>query len=134
MSQNQPPSPESKIQSPELRRLAEEHSTEVASVIIELELPARKVEVERVLRRGVEMALPRRVTSPTAAEGGEAEKREAEAKSFLRQVLGVSPRWLGAARSFVADVTGPPPEPLPAIALAALTHRYPTACSSNSSA
>ena len=107
MSQNQPPSPESKIQSPELRRLADAQSPEVASVIIELELPARKVEVERVLRRGVEMALPRRVTPPTAAEGVEAEKREAEAKSFLHQVLGVSPRWLGTARSFVADVTGP---------------------------
>jgi hypothetical protein len=99
--------PESKIQSPELRRLAEDRSPQVASVIIELDLPARRVEIDRVLRRGVSVPLPRRVAPTSDREGTDAEKRTAEAKTFLQQVLGVSPRWLQTARSFVAEVTGP---------------------------
>ncbi|HWM94908.1 MAG TPA: hypothetical protein VN493_29405 [Thermoanaerobaculia bacterium] len=99
--------PESKIQSPDLRRLAEDRSSGVASVIIELDLPARRVEVDQVRRRGLSTPCPRQVAPPTEKEGAEVEKRTAEARTFLQQVLGVSPRWLQTARSFVADVTGP---------------------------
>lgn len=99
--------PESKIQSPELRRLAKDRSSDVASVIIELDLPARTVEVDQVFRRGISTSLPRRVIPPTEKERTEVERRTAEAKTFLQQVVGISPRWLQTARSFVAEVTGP---------------------------
>lgn len=104
---SQIPSSESKIQSPELKRLAREHSSEVASVIIELDLPARMVEVARVLRQGSEISLPRRVAPASQAEGSEVDRKTEEAKVFLQKVLGTSPRWLKTARSFVAEVTGP---------------------------
>ena len=94
----------SKIDSPELQRLAAEGSPETRSVIIELD----------VVRPTVQFALdrhgrPRPVATSLEREterSGDIERTSKEVHEFLTTTVGVDPLWLRAARAFVADVSG----------------------------
>ena len=102
-----------KIQSDELRRLTAEDSDEQVSVIIQLDLPQRRVTVNRVNRDGVSVNVPVRVEPETPEEQEEAEKQVVETRTFLEDLLGTTPLWLRSARSFGARAT---PEQLRIIA------------------
>lgn len=105
--------PMDKIRNAELRRLAAEDSDEPVSVLIELNLPQRRVTVSKVNQGGVTINVPTCVEPETLKEREQAERRIAEASSFLTELLGTSPRWLRSAGTFVARVT---PEQLRTIA------------------
>jgi hypothetical protein len=98
--------PTRKIPNEELLRHAIEQSPEQASVLIELELPARQVDFRRVGNQGVDHYFPGRVIAETPEQREEVERKTAEARDFLEQVLDAPPHWLSAARAFVADVNG----------------------------
>jgi hypothetical protein len=98
--------PMRKISNEELLRHAIEQSPEQASVLIELELPARQVDFRRVGNQGVAHYLPSRVIAETPEQREEVERKTAEARDLLEQVLDAPPHWLSAARAFVADVNG----------------------------
>lgn len=114
MQDQDPSTAVNKIQSDELRRLtAEDIDEQEVSVIIQLDLPQRRVVVDRVNRDGVTINVPVRVERETPEEQEEAEKRVVETRTFLEDLLGTSPLWLRSARSFGARAT---PEQLRIIA------------------
>lgn len=95
-----------KIPDEDLRHLAGHRPGETAAVIIELELPYRKIDFGRAGGGGHRPALPRRAAAESAEEGDEVERTTAEALSFLRELLDEEPTHLRSARAFVANVRG----------------------------
>jgi hypothetical protein len=96
--------PAAKIQSAELCKMAEEGSGGRASVIIELDLPPQQVHIDSTPRRTGERSV-RHFLEETREQQQAAESTVQEASAFLESTLGEAPRWLRAARAFVADVT-----------------------------
>jgi len=94
-----------KIPSPELLRIAEEDSGTHVSVIIQLDLPQRRVEVGQVPGRATTSHVLLGILPQSAVEQETAEQRISEARGFLEELLGTPPRWLRSSHSFVASVT-----------------------------
>jgi hypothetical protein len=74
------------------------------SVLIELDVPATQVGLRDDPGSG--RRVPAEVLVPTPEQQAEIDHRTAEAARFLREVLGGSPVWLGAANAFAAAPTG----------------------------
>ncbi len=94
-----------KLRHTELRRLVMEGSNEQISVLIQPDLPQRRVKVAQFYRRGVSVNLPTSIESPSSMEQKYAEKQINKVSTFLTKLLGTSPHWLESARSFVVSVT-----------------------------
>jgi hypothetical protein len=94
-----------KMKGAELRQFAGEESGELVDVVIELDLPQWQLIVKRVDRGGVSVRIPASVEFETSSEEEEVERRVAEARAFLEDVLGEPPLWNSSAGSFVASVT-----------------------------
>jgi hypothetical protein len=94
-----------KIQHPELRRLTSGNTNKRFSVIIELDLPQKKVVAKKIDRGGITVSIPTRVKPETPEELSAAEQQISEIRTFLEDLLETSPRWLRSAHSFVARAT-----------------------------
>jgi hypothetical protein len=95
-----------KIGDDRLCQLVDGLGTERISVLIEPDLPSRKVEFSRVERAGVTGYVPTRVAAGSPQEQRHVEERIATTQEFLKEVLGEAPNWIQAARAFVAIVNG----------------------------
>jgi len=93
--------PAEKIIHPELRKLIDEES---ASVLIELNLPAPQVQLDKNQFRGVFDYSLKRVVPETPTQRKESQQQINKASAFLTHLLGEKPLWLNAGRAFVANV------------------------------
>ena len=94
---------ERKLADAELRQLS---GRETASVIVQLELPRPRVEMERSERGGIGAFRPRRVELEAEDEQRRLEQLIAPAGAFLEQLVGSTPVWLAAARAFGIEASG----------------------------
>ena len=94
---------ERKLADAELRKLRDR---ETASVIVQLELPRPRVEIEKSQGGGVGGFHPRRVELESESEQRSLEQLIAEARALLEQLVGGTPVWLGAARAFGVEASG----------------------------
>ncbi len=93
-----------KIPNQELRKLATEESDQVASVLIEVELPSQQVDFARAPDAPGSYRSMR--IAPESSEQQTTNRQLVDAANeYLTSVLGTSPRWLRSARAFVASVT-----------------------------
>ena len=99
--------PASKIASDELREAMMRDSAEPISVLIQPELPKRTIEIEHVVRGGVEIAIPGGLSSASARDRHDLDVRVVETRGFLEDVLGSPPHWLSSSRTLVARDAGP---------------------------
>ena len=116
MSGGAPEPWEGKVADEELRDLS---GSESAGVIVQLELPRPRVEMERSELGGIGVR-PERIEPETENERRNADERIAQAKTFLEQLLGRPPVWLGAANAFGVEASG---DQLRAIARSPLVRR-----------
>ncbi|MDQ4049659.1 MAG: hypothetical protein M3131_09825 [Actinomycetota bacterium] len=93
----------SKLADAELRQLS---GPQTASVIVELDLPRPRVEMERSEAGGIGASRPRRIETESAGEERRCEAVITQARSFLEQLLGTPPVWLSAARAFGVEASG----------------------------
>ena len=98
--------PEGKLTDDELCRLAAGQAGGTARVIIELALPAQRVEFEPREGPAGPRVAPHRVAPQSPGEAEEIARRTDKAEAFLRGVLAEPPVPLRAARAFAAVVTG----------------------------
>jgi hypothetical protein len=96
--------PAEKIVHPELRKLAAAESDNVASVLIELNLPGPQVQLDKNQFRGVFDYSLKRVVPETPTQRKESQQQINKASAFLTNLLGEKPLWLNAGRAFVANV------------------------------
>ncbi|MDJ0715582.1 MAG: hypothetical protein QNJ54_15355 [Prochloraceae cyanobacterium] len=94
-----------KLRHTELRRLVEEGSNEEISVIIQPNLPERRIKIKKSFQRGINFNRPVDIEPLSSKEQEDAEKQINEVSNFLEKLLGSSPHWLDSARSFVVNVT-----------------------------
>lgn len=88
----------------------------VATVIIELDLPHRQVRFEDHHNRRIGFSFPRILTETPDQQAINSHKIDA-ANELLTKILGEKPHWLRAARAFVARAT---PEQIRSIARSSL--------------
>jgi len=103
---SEPAYPKAKLESEELRRLADGDQAGTMRVIVELALPPQRVEFEQKPRRGREAMVPRRIVDGEGGGPAEAARKAALAEEFLRETLATAPVPLKAARAFAAEVSG----------------------------
>ena len=99
-------SSESKFKDPELLRWVREQLSTPITVLVELDLPSKRVEYEEVNRFGVKTKLPKSVEPPTPKEREEIEQRTEQAQRFLNDSLGTEPTWLQSSRTFIVAANG----------------------------
>lgn len=97
---------ESKLADEELRRLTDRGGAGTLSVIVQLELPRPRVEIERLERGGVGAFRPRVVETESESGQSSLEDSIAQARAFLEQLLDKSPVWLSAASAFGVEASG----------------------------
>lgn len=95
-----------KIPDPRLLRLAEEAGEEAESVLVEPNLARPKVELGPAMRAGGRTPAPSRVAEPTPEEAASDKRTRSEVERLLLEAAGAPPRWLHAARAFVARLNG----------------------------
>jgi hypothetical protein len=88
----------------ELRAFAESESTEVRSVLVEVEAPEPQLEVRRG-DGGESRPRGRRAVSPDARERKLVEERLDELAARVKSLTGKEPTVLRAARAVVAELT-----------------------------
>lgn len=88
----------------ELRAFAESESTEVRSVLVEVEAPEPQLEVRRG-DGGGSRPRGRRAVSPDARERKLVEERLDELAARVERITGKEPTVLRAARAVVAELT-----------------------------
>jgi hypothetical protein len=91
-----------KIVDPDLQRFVDLEGEERRLLLVEPELPARQLRMQRS-DRGERPFRPAGV-EPEDREGRAL--RRAEAERFLAELLHRQPRWLDASRTFVVEATG----------------------------
>ena len=95
-----------KIADADLRRWAEEGSTERRTVIIQPELPARSLDPADDGRSGAARIPFARVRSLQPEEQAERERTVAAARQLVESASGRAPRWLTTSQAFIADLSG----------------------------
>ena len=104
MNAEQPDFLADKITNPELYRIAKQPSGGKTGVLIEVNLPPSRVQMER--GHEARPGSPRRWLLEESAEQQASNQQTIDqAASSLRELLGETPHWLNAARAFVATVT-----------------------------
>jgi hypothetical protein len=91
-----------KIADPDLKRFVDLEAEERRLLLVEPELPARQLRMQRSERVGPSFR-------PVGVEPEDREdraRRTAEAEHFLGELLHCQPRWLDASRTFVVEATG----------------------------
>lgn len=91
-----------KIADPDLKRFVDLEAEERRLLLVEPELPARQLRMQRSERVGS----PLRPIGVEPEDREERARRTAEAERFLAELLHRQPRWLGASRTFVVEATG----------------------------
>ena len=110
---------EQKLPEPELRQLAKDDTDQKVSVIIELDLPSRRILFTKSeVNRDIPAYTPKRVVEESPGQHKENARKIEKARDFLESLVGKTPRWLSSARAFVVTVT---PEQLREIAQSSLT-------------
>ena len=94
-----------KISNSELLQVATQDVTIPVSVLIELDLPKRRVRLAPSRTRNSTQRTLVSIRPLTSEEQDEANVRIEQTKDFLEKTLGLPPRWLPSSRSFVAKVT-----------------------------
>ena len=97
------------------RKLSDRHLFEKAvkgvlehtAVLIEVAIPPKRATVRRKLRKGVERSVVAGVEPESAAQREEINRKIGDLETFLTEVMDEPPRWIGVARVFVANPTGP---------------------------
>ncbi len=95
-----------KIPDQELRQMAIDGSEEKVSVIIVLDLPEPRVEVEQVKKGSEVISVPTSLEPESPDEEQEVARKASEANLFLQSLTGSVPNWLPMARAFVVTVNG----------------------------
>ena len=99
--------PLAKIADVRIRELARQGSSELVTVLVELDLPVQMVEFRRTgLRMHSGNAAPFRVKAQTAAQRRLIDKRVSDASQLLAKVAVKPPRWLKSSSVFVVDAKG----------------------------
>jgi len=95
-----------KVHPAELRAFAVGKSREHQTVLIELDLPARQADLRRTADGDGGRYTPVQIRPQTPEQQKEVEKKTAEARKFLKLVLGEEPELLRAAHAFIVKVDG----------------------------
>ncbi len=103
-----------KISDNELLQVVTQDVAKPISVLIEIDLPKRRVKLAPSRTQNSSQRTLVRIIPLTPAEESEANARVSQMKESLERTLGVSPRWLSSSRSFVAKAT---PQQLQEIAM-----------------
>jgi hypothetical protein len=93
-----------KVADPALLAVAESDAQEQVPVLIQVDVPTARVEMRQDPRTGRRIFVD--VVTPKPEEQEAIEEQIAQAGVFLQQLLGSQPVWIGAAKAFIATVSG----------------------------
>jgi hypothetical protein len=93
-----------KVADPALLAVAESDAQEQVPVLIQVDIPTARVEMRQDPRTGRRIFVD--VVTPKPEEQEAIEEQIAQAGVFLQQLLGSQPVWIGAAKAFIATVSG----------------------------